>query len=144
MVVGGGGWCKPIIVSNPQPSYFALLLGWVAVAWLGFGVMTTILRSIMMRLIYLDFYTILDESMSDSQVGGRKAKNIRNYVWIVNGIIGDVLNSKIKKPVDIQIYDYRQCFDSLWLQECLNDLYSAGLNNDKLALHPSPEKIQHF
>ena len=37
---GGGGWCKPIIVSNPQPSCFGLLLGWVAVAWLGFGVMT--------------------------------------------------------------------------------------------------------
>ena len=43
---GGGGWwwwwCKPIFVSNPQPSCFGLLLGWVAVAWLGFGVMTII------------------------------------------------------------------------------------------------------
>ena len=41
--MGGGvvvGWCKPIFVSNPQPSCFGLLLGWVAVAWLGFGVMT--------------------------------------------------------------------------------------------------------
>ena len=37
-----GGWCKLIFVSNPQPSYFGLLLGWVAVAWLGFGVMTII------------------------------------------------------------------------------------------------------
>ena len=39
---GGGvvGWCKPIFMSNPQPSCFGLLLGWVAVAWLGFGVMT--------------------------------------------------------------------------------------------------------
>ena len=35
------GWCKPIFMSNPQPSCFGLLLGWVAVAWLGFGVMTT-------------------------------------------------------------------------------------------------------
>ena len=39
-VGGGWWWCKPIIVSNPQPSYFGLLLGWVAVAWLGFGDMT--------------------------------------------------------------------------------------------------------
>ena len=38
-----GGWCKPIFVSNPQPSCFGLLLGWVAVAWLGFGVMTIVL-----------------------------------------------------------------------------------------------------
>ena len=43
-VVVGGGWCKPIFVSNPQPSCFGLLLGWVAVAWLGFGVMTIILK----------------------------------------------------------------------------------------------------
>ena len=41
MVEGGRWlWCKPIIMSNPQLSYFGLLLGWVAVAWLGFGVMT--------------------------------------------------------------------------------------------------------
>ena len=35
-----GGWCKPIIMSNRQPSCFGLLLGCVAVALLGFGVMT--------------------------------------------------------------------------------------------------------
>ena len=94
----------------------------------------TILRTILMRLIYVDYYSLLDDSMSDSQVGARKGKNIRNHIWIVNGIISDVLSSKSKKPVDILIYDYKQCFDSLWLQECMNDLYSAGLNDDKFAL----------
>ena len=52
---------------------------------------------------------MLDESMSDSQVGARKGKNVRNHLWIVNGIISDVLSSKSKKPVDIQIFDYKQC-----------------------------------
>ena len=94
----------------------------------------TLLRSILMRLIYLDFYPQLDDSMSDSQIGARKDKNIRNHIWIVNGIISDVLSSKSNKPIDVQIYDYKQCFDSLWLQECMNDLYSAGLDNDKFAL----------
>ena len=37
--------------------------------------------------------------MSDSQVGGRRGKNVRNNVWIVNGIIRDVLSSKNKHPV---------------------------------------------
>jgi hypothetical protein len=32
----------------------------------------TVLRSILMKLIYLDYYSILDNSMSDSQVGARK------------------------------------------------------------------------
>ena len=94
----------------------------------------TIIRSILMRLIYMDFYHLIDESMSDSQIGARKGKNIRNHIWIVNGIISDVLSTKSKKPIDIQIFDYKQCFDSLWLKECMNDVYEAGLNNDKFAL----------
>ena len=94
----------------------------------------TIFRSILMKLIYLDKYDEIDSSMSDSQVGARKGKNIRNHIWIVNGIICDVLSSKKKTPVDIQIFDYKQCFDSLWLEECLNDMYTGGLQDDKLAL----------
>ena len=26
------------------------------------------------------------------------------------------------------------CFDSLWIQECINDIYDAGFRNDKLPL----------
>ena len=52
----------------------------------------TIFRSILMRLIYTDKYEEIDKSMSDSQVGGRRGKNIRNHVWIINGIINDVLS----------------------------------------------------
>ena len=74
-----------------------------------------------MKLIYMDEYEVIDNSMSDSQIGARKGKNIRNHIWMVNGVISDVLSRKTKKPIDIQIFDYRQCFDSLWLEECLND-----------------------
>ena len=91
-------------------------------------------RSILMKLIYREKYDIIDSNMSDSQVGGRKGKNVRNHTWVLNGIICDVLSTNKKKPVDIQILDYKQCFDTLWLQECLNDLYDSGVNDDKLAL----------
>jgi hypothetical protein len=87
-----------------------------------------------MKLIYQDIYDVIDKSMSDSQVGSRKRKNIRNHIWVVNSIICDTLSTKKKKPVDIQIYDYKQCFDSLWLEECLNDMYTGGLQDDKLNL----------
>ena len=87
-----------------------------------------------MRLIYNDTYEEISESMSDSQIGSRKGKNIRNHIWVLNGIITDVLSSKKKTPVDVQIFDYKQCFDSLWLKECMNDIYSGGLNDDKFAL----------
>ena len=79
-------------------------------------------------------YKSIDKSMSDSQIGSRKGKNIRNHIWVLNSIIADTLSTKNKTPVDIQVYDYRQCFDSLWLEECLNDMYSGGLNDDKFNL----------
>ena len=44
------------------------------------------------------------------------------------------MSTRKKTPVDIQIVDYKQCFDTLWLEECLNDLYDSGVRDDKLAL----------
>ena len=96
--------------------------------------LVTTFRTILMKLIYRDKYEIIESNMSDSQIGGRKRKNVRNHTWILNGIICDVLSTKKKTPVDIQIFDYRQCFDTLWLKECLNDLYESGVKDDKLAL----------
>ena len=87
-----------------------------------------------MRLIYKDKYSLIDSSMSDSQVGGRKGRNVRNHIWILNGIICDVLSTRKKMPIDIQIFDYKQCFDTLWLQECLNDIYDSGVQDNELAL----------
>ena len=87
-----------------------------------------------MKLIYNDKYDVIDSNMSDYNVGARKRKNIRNHNFVINGIIHDVLSSKRKRSIDIQILDYKQCFDSMWLQETINDLYEAGVQDDQLAI----------
>ena len=51
-----------------------------------------------------------------------------------DGVICDVLSNKTKVPVDLGIFDYKQCFDSLWLEECMNDMYKGGIKDDKFAL----------
>ena len=76
----------------------------------------------------------LDKKNLLSQVGGRRGKSVRNHIWILNGLICDVLSKKSRRPVDLHIFDYKQCFNSLWLQECMNDIYQGGIQNDKLAL----------
>ena len=86
-----------------------------------------------MKMVWSEVYDILDDNMSDSNVGGRKKKNIRNHVFIINGIINDVINGKAE-PIDIEIIDYRQCFDSMWLSESINDLFESGIQDDNLAL----------
>ena len=75
----------------------------------------------------------MDKNISDSNVVARKKKNIRNHIFNLNGIINEVLKYK-DKPVDIVIVDYKQCFDSLWLDEVANHLFEAGIYDDKLAL----------
>ena len=94
----------------------------------------SVLRSILMRMIYNDEYPIIDSNMSDCQMGARKNKGCKNNIFIVNGIIHDVLSSKNMKPVLLQISDYAQMFDSISLTQALSDVYDAGFDDDKLAL----------
>ena len=101
----------------------------------GIFVLTTF-RMIMDRMVYNDYYPSLEENMSPSNIGAMKNKNIRNHLFILYGIINSVVNGG-EKCIDIQIYDVKQCFDALWLEDCMLDLHSAtpdALHNDKLAL----------
>ena len=98
------------------------------------GIFTcTIPITILHKLMYENNYNIIDSNLSDSNVGARKHKNIRNHSFIINGIINDTVVSK-KKSVDLAILDYRQCFDALAVDLTLNDLYEVGINNDHFNL----------
>ena len=72
--------------------------------------------------------------MSDSNIGARKAKNIRNHIFVVNSVIHEVLQNKSKSPIDLMVLDYKQMIDSECLFECMNDLYKAGVKDDIFAL----------
>ena len=87
-----------------------------------------------MKLIYIDKYDVVDESMSDSNVGARKGMNIINHIFVTNRIIHDALHNKKTKPINITVLDYTKCFDSMWLEESMNDLYNAGVDDDKIAV----------
>ena len=84
-----------------------------------------------MRLFYNTRYEIINSHMSDSNVGGRR--NI-NHIFVINGIIQETLSSKNNRPVTLQIYDYKQMFDSMNLEESLSDLFDSGMKDNTLAL----------
>ena len=65
------------------------------------------------------------------ELGG---KNIRIHIFGLNGAIKDVWNYKGWKSVDIEILDYKQCFDSMWLAETVYDLYNGGLTDGDLSI----------
>ena len=58
--------------------------------------------------------------MSDSNIGARKMKNIRNHLFIIYGVINSVLKGE-SECIDIQIYDLVKAFDVLWLADTMND-----------------------
>ena len=94
--------------------------------------LVNVLRSILMKLVYKEKYSVIDKNMTDSQIGARKKKNIRNHIFMLNGMINEAIQTR--KSIDVLFYDYRQCFDTLWLEECINDLYDTGVVDDNLAL----------
>ena len=95
-----------------------------------------VLRKILDKLLFNDLYEDIDKSMSDSNIGARKNRNVKNHLFVVYGMINSVLHED-KSCVDICIYDIEKCFDALWLEDCLNDMFDSlppDKQNDKLAL----------
>ena len=88
-----------------------------------------ILRAILDRLIYNDEYQKIDDQLSDSNVGARKNRNIRDNLFVLNAITNSVVNGK-EDPIDVQLFHVEKCFDALWVEECVNDIFEAGLNNN--------------
>ena len=92
----------------------------------------SIFRKTLDKLIYQEKYPFIDSAMSDSNIGSRKDRNIKNHLFILYGIINSVLKEE-NSCIDIQIYDLVQCFDGL----CMNDMFESlpsEQQDDKLAL----------
>ena len=96
----------------------------------------SIFRKTLDKLIYQEKYPFIDSAMSDSNIGSRKDRNIKNHLFILYGIINSVLKEE-NSCIDNQIFDLVQCFDGLWLDECMNNVFESlpsEQQDDKLAL----------
>ena len=103
----------------------------------------TVLKKILDKLIYHENYKDIDKNMSDSNIGSRKKRNIKDHLLIIHGVINSVVKGK-EEPIDIQIYDLEKAFDALWLEDCLNDVYdniAPENRNDKLSLLNKTNKV---
>ena len=94
----------------------------------------TKIRSILDKIIYNDIYDKVDANMSCSNIGARKQRNIRDHLFVINGIINDVTKNKDAKDIDVQIYDVAKCFDKLEYTNTANDLFNSGVQDDKFVV----------
>ena len=81
-------------------------------------------RSIIDKLLYNDMYEQIDSKMSNCNVGGRRNRSIRDNLFIRYACINDTTGYQ-KIDIDIQFYDITQCFDSMWYEETMNDLWES-------------------
>ena len=93
----------------------------------------TVIRSILDKLIYNDEYQTIDANLTDSNVGARRNRNIRDNIFVINAISNNTVKRNLKDR-DVQIVDVEKCFDKLWSSECYNDIYENGFKNTKLSL----------
>ena len=64
----------------------------------------SVMKKIIDQLIYNDRYYDIEMGMSDSNIGGRKNRSIKDHLFIIYGVINSVINGN-DEPIDIQIYD---------------------------------------
>ena len=82
--------------------------------------MCSILRKILMNMVHERTYEKVSRNMSDSQIGAKRNKSVRNHLFVLNSIISDAMSSKRKEPIDLNIMDLKQMFDAEELILVLN------------------------
>ena len=98
-------------------------------------------RSILDKLVYEDIYDQVDSTISCSNIAARRDRNIHNHLFVINGVLNDVQQNKNNSScVDLGIYDIAKCFDKMWYAETSNDLFKAGVQDDKFILVTNSNK----
>ena len=97
-----------------------------------------------MKLVYERTYETIDTNMTDAQIGARKHKSVRNHLFVLNSIISDVMSSKKKESIDLNVMDFKQMFDAEEIPHVLNAFYEAGIQDDMLSLLNEANKSVSF
>ena len=97
-----------------------------------------------MQLVHERTYEKVSDTMTDSQIGAKINKSVRNHLFVLNSIISDVMSSKKEEPIDLSIMNFKQMFGAKELTTAFNALYEAGVEDDMLALTYEANKSVTF
>ena len=60
--------------------------------------------------------------MDKSNIGGRRQRMAKEHLFVLYGMISEIVNNKNADPIDVVVYDVEKAYDKLWLDDSLNDL----------------------
>ena len=88
-----------------------------------------ILSIIFEKLLKNRLSNTLQQNISKFQNGGMRGKRV---LFILRGIINHA--DYLGKELWLTFYDTEKCFDSLWLEDCINSLWDLNVKDDILCL----------
>ena len=86
--------------------------------------LTIILYKVFEKLIMKRLPSVM-KNVNLLQAGGRKLRGPADQTFILRSLINHALY--LGKSIIVTCYDYKQCFDKLWLQEAILSLVRLGL-----------------
>ena len=72
----------------------------------------SMLGKILMKLVHEGTHEKVAYNMAGSQIGAKRNKSVRNHLFVLNSIIRNVMISKKKEPIDLNIMDLKQMVDA--------------------------------
>ena len=94
--------------------------------------LTSILSKLLEKLIQIRIKGKIGNYSSPFQDGSRQNRSTADNLFLIRSIIDHSLY--LKKVIHFTLYDFKQCFDSLWLKESMLVLWEAGVNNELFTL----------
>ena len=71
----------------------------------------------------------MENSLTNSNIGSQKGES---PLFVLYSVVNETLNSEHQR--DIIFYDVTQCYDSLWVERCLLDMFDNGVSSNLLNL----------
>lgn len=72
------------------------------------------------------------QSIDKCQAGGRENRSTADQTFLLRAAIDHA--KYLDQPLFITLYDYSQCFDSLWLSDCLVSLIKVGVEKEVVSI----------
>ena len=91
-----------------------------------------ILSIIFEKLLKKKISDTLQQFISKFPNGGMTGKGVADNLFILRGIINHP--NYLGKKLWLTFYDMEKCFDSLWLEDCINSLWDLDAKDDILCL----------
>ena len=93
--------------------------------------LTSVLSKVIEKMIKERIKSSRDK-VNRLQAGSTTNRSAADNNFLLRGVLNHA--KYLNKPVYVLTYDYTQCFDSLWLEDCLLSLRDLGVSNQLLSM----------